>query len=70
MARHYNNSTVPCFEAYVDARGEWRWTYYASNGEEIGVSSEGYRSRAGCERSIELMRQSGSAAVTVWWPKT
>lgn len=50
----------PCYWQRKDNRGEWRWTYYASNGEEIAVSSEGYKNRSDCTHSIELMRGSSS----------
>jgi uncharacterized protein YegP (UPF0339 family) len=51
---------------YKDNRGEWRWTYEASNGETIAVSSEGYKRRVDCRRSIEIMQASGSSPV--WLP--
>ena len=46
----------PSFWLYK--RGEWRWTYHASNGEEIAVSSESYKRRADADRSIEIMKGS------------
>ncbi|MFC3317897.1 YegP family protein [Rhizobium rosettiformans] len=51
---------------YKDNRGEWRWTYHASNGEPISVSSEGYVKRSDCERSIEIMKASTNSPV--WLP--
>lgn len=59
--RHY-----PSFWMYKDNRGEWRWTYEASNGKTISVSSEGYNRRADCERSIEIMKASANSPV--WMP--
>ena len=40
-------STVsyPCYWLYKDTAGYWRWTYYASNGKAISVSSESTRTR-------------------------
>ncbi|WP_285295782.1 YegP family protein [Aureimonas altamirensis] len=52
---------------YKDNRGEWRWVYYAKNGEEISVSSEGYTSKQNCQYSVDLMKVSYSA--TVYEPK-
>ena len=31
--------TYPCYYQYKDAANFWRWTYYASNGKAISVSS-------------------------------
>ena len=47
-----------CYKIYQDSQGEWRWTYYGANGEEIAVSSEGYKDRADCRRSVEIMKGS------------
>nr|WP_244276496.1 DUF1508 domain-containing protein [Methylobacterium indicum] len=51
---------------YKDNREEWRWTYHASNGYAIAVSSEGYKHRSDCERSIQIMQ--GSHSSPVWMP--
>lgn len=51
---------------YRDNRGEWRWTYEASNGKTIAVSSEGYVRRADCRHGISLMQ--ASSAAPVWVP--
>lgn len=50
--------TYPCYKMYTDAKGEWRWTYYAKNAEKIAVSSEGYKAKADCRRGIDLMKGS------------
>lgn len=55
--------TYPCYYMKKDSRGEWRWTYYARNGEAIAVSSEGYKVRADCLHSINLMKASSSDPV-------
>ena len=44
--------TYPSYWLYKDNRGEYRWTYEASNGLTIAVSSEGYKKRSDCERGI------------------
>lgn len=56
----------PSFWMYKDAKGEWRWTYEARNGETIAVSSEGYVRRSDCERGIEIMK--GSFNSPTWMP--
>lgn len=50
--------TYPCYWQKKDSRGEWRWTYYAKNGEAIAVSSESYVRREDCTHGIELMQAS------------
>jgi uncharacterized protein YegP (UPF0339 family) len=51
---------------YKDAKNQWRWTYEASNGKTIAVSSESYIKRSDCDRSIEIMKQSKNSPV--WMP--
>jgi uncharacterized protein YegP (UPF0339 family) len=55
--------TYPCYHQYKDNRGQWRWTYYASNGEPISVSSESYVNRSDCTHSVNLMKRSGNDPV-------
>lgn len=61
-----SNRPFPSYWMYKDNRGEWRWSYQASNHLTIAVSSEGYTRRADCERSIEIMK--GSSNSPVWMP--
>jgi uncharacterized protein YegP (UPF0339 family) len=56
----------PSYWIYRDNRGEWRWTYEASNGETIAVSSEGYKRKTDCERGIEIMKASLNSEI--WIP--
>ena len=53
------------YEMYEDAANEWRWRYRSSNGNIIGMSSEGYTTKGACERSIEIMQESADAPVVV-----
>jgi uncharacterized protein len=55
----------PSFWIYRDNKGEWRWTYEASNGETIAVSSEGYVRRVDCRHAISLMQASHGSPVWV-----
>lgn len=57
--------SFPCYLMYRDNREEWRWTYYAVNGEVIGVSSEGYVREEDCRRSVQIMRDSGSSQLYI-----
>jgi len=55
----------PSYWMYKDNRNEWRWTYEASNGETIAVSSEGYKNRNDCRRAIDIMKLSTNSEVWV-----
>ncbi|MBI5423567.1 MAG: YegP family protein [Opitutae bacterium] len=46
-----------------DAGGKWYWIYYASNYEPLARSSESYGTKADCEHSIALVKNSGTAPV-------
>lgn len=61
-----SNRPFPSFWLYKDSKGEWRWTYHASNGLAIAVSSESYKRRVDCERSIEIIQ--GSSSSPTWMP--
>lgn len=66
MPTRPNGVKYPCYWMYRDAKKEWRWVYYASNGEEIAVSSEGYVNKADCLRGVQIMQ--GSASSTIYEP--
>jgi len=51
------------FKKYRDTRGEWRWTFYATNGEQIAVSSEGYVREVDCQYAIDLIKRLAPGAV-------
>jgi uncharacterized protein YegP (UPF0339 family) len=55
--------TFPSYYVYKDNRGEFRWSYDASNGRTISVSSEGYVRKADCLRSIDIMKGTGASPV-------
>ncbi|MBQ3018207.1 MAG: YegP family protein [Clostridia bacterium] len=40
--------TCPKFEIYLDKAGMFRYRLYASNGESIAISEDGYKSKSGC----------------------
>ena len=44
------------FTIYQDKVGEWRWRLKGNNCEIIADSSKGYKSRADCERGMQLVR--------------
>ena len=40
--------TCPKFEIYLDKAGMFRYRLFASNGESIAISEEGYKTKSGC----------------------
>lgn len=55
--------SYPSFNVYRDNRGEYRWTYEASNGKTIAVSSEGYVAKSDCINGVSLMKASFASPV-------
>lgn len=45
--------TNPKFEIYFDKAGLYRYRLYATNGESIAMSEEGYKSKSGCLNGIK-----------------
>lgn len=50
------------FEMYQDKRGEWRWRRKAQNGQIVGASCEGYKTRGDCEANMSR----GAVASDKW----
>ncbi len=50
------------YVVYQDSKQEWRWTFYAENGEALAVSSEGYRDESDCYRGVEIVQNFGGQA--------
>ena len=53
----------PKFEMFTDKAGQFRFRLKARNGKVIAVS-EGYTTRAGCEKGIESVRANAADAET------
>lgn len=47
------DSTNPKFEIYLDKAGLFRYRLYASNGESIAMSEEGYKSKNGIKNGLK-----------------
>ncbi len=45
--------TFPKFEIYFDKAGLYRYRLYATNGESIAMSEDGYKSKSGCLNGIK-----------------
>jgi uncharacterized protein YegP (UPF0339 family) len=54
----------PKFELYTDKAGEFRFRLKAKNGEII-ATSEGYKSKTGCENGIASVQKNAPEAETV-----
>ena len=50
------------YETYEDTKHEVRWRLKAKNGQTIGVSSEGYASKEGAEKAIEIVKRDAKDA--------
>lgn len=54
----------PKFELYEDKAGEFRFRLKARNGEVI-ATSEGYKTKAGCQNGIESVKKNAPEAEVV-----
>lgn len=45
--------TCPKFEIYLDKAGLYRYRLFASNGESIAMSEEGYKTKSGCVNGMK-----------------
>ena len=52
VARVRNDLQKLTFEVYEDGKGETRWRLKAKNGQVVGASSEGYRSKSDADAAI------------------
>jgi len=45
----------PVWSLYKDKRGEWRWRIISANGQIVGASTEGYKSKVACFNNLRLI---------------
>ncbi len=45
------------FEIYEDKSGHWRWRLRASNGELLAISEQGFASKAGVVKALDVVRR-------------
>jgi uncharacterized protein YegP (UPF0339 family) len=55
--------SYPSYYAFRDPSKQWRWTYYASNGRVIAVSSESYHNKSDCLNAIKIMQSSSVSSI-------
>ena len=48
------NGAKDKWEFYTDKRGEHRWRSFATNGRQVGRSSEGFSSKKSCQNNAKL----------------
>ena len=53
------------FIIYKDHIGEYRWRFRANNNEIVADSAEGYKSKADCQRGIDIVKQQSPSANVV-----
>ncbi len=53
----------PKIEYYADNSNKCQWRLISSNGNFIAKSSQGYRSRSACERSVQIVQRAAEADV-------
>ncbi len=52
------------FQIYRDSRSAFRWRLKAGNGKQIAKSDEGYKTKAACQKTVDLiMAEAASATV-------
>jgi large subunit ribosomal protein L21 len=54
--------TATGFEIYEGKAGDWRWRLRASNGELVAVPEQGFSSKSGVVRALEVVRRNVAAA--------
>lgn len=52
------------FQIYRDSRSEFRWRLKAGNGRVIAKTDEGYKTKAACLKTVELI-MTGAASATI-----
>ena len=55
---------------YQDRKSEWRWTLYARNGNVVGASSEGYKTKAKAVANFAAVTTKGPTATVEFVEKT
>ena len=61
-AENFEKAPNPKFEIYNDKAGEFRFRLKARNGEII-LASEGYKTKASCEKGIDSVRRNSGAEI-------
>ncbi len=55
----------PKYEIYLDKAGLYRYRLFATNGENIAISEEGYKSKSGCLNGIKSVMVNSNGAEIV-----
>ena len=57
--------TYPKFEIYFDKAGLYRYRLFATNGESIAMSEDGYKSKSGCLNGIRSVATNAPSAEVI-----
>lgn len=57
--------TAYWFEVYVDTSAEWRWRFWAPDGEKMADSGKGYKRRQDCVAAIGRLMSEANDGVTI-----
>jgi large subunit ribosomal protein L21 len=56
------DKTSKGFEIYEDKAGKWRWRLRAANGELLAIPEQGFASKAGVVKALDVVRRNVAAA--------
>lgn len=62
VERLKNEADKLTFEVYEDNAKESRWRCKVANGQVVATSSQGYKSKADCEKAVELIKKGAARA--------
>jgi uncharacterized protein YegP (UPF0339 family) len=62
VERIMKNADKLKFEVYEDNKKESRFRIIASNGQTIGSSSQGYKSKTDCDHAVDLIKKGAKDA--------
>ncbi|MCJ7711652.1 MAG: 50S ribosomal protein L21, partial [Chloroflexi bacterium] len=55
-------TSTRAFEIYEDKAGQWRWRLHAGNGELVAMSEQGFTTKAGAVRALDVVRRNVAEA--------
>ena len=65
LKKEQEKVTAPRFEIYFDKQGLYRYRLIATNGENIAISEEGYKSKNGCLNGMKSVSVNANNAEIV-----
>lgn len=65
LKKEADKITAPRFEIYFDKQGMYRYRLLATNGENIAISEEGYKSKNGCINGMKSVAVNANNAEVI-----